>query len=207
MLRNVGKHRFITSLSLVGFIWVGGTGTARGQFAQNRDTVKVDTSGFPADVQKGFRLFKVKCNECHGLDTSLKTNMSSDRWANAVKRMQAMASSRFNDADAKSILDFLNYDEAHRKPSITPPASADVPETVSAGRRLYYAQGCDGCHSITGQGGPMPLDDVAKRLSRDQLMQRMRDRRAGAAMPPLPSDTTDQQINQLVDFLLTLKGK
>lgn len=206
MLRTVGKHQFIASLSLVGFISVS-TGIARGQFTQNRDTVKVDASAFPADVQKGFRLFKVKCNECHGLDTSLKTNMSSDRWATEVKRMQAMASSRFNDAEAKAILKFLIYDEAHRKPSITPPASAEVLETVSTGRKLYYAQGCDGCHSIGGQGGLMPMDDVGTRLSRDQMMQRMRDRRAGAVMPPLPSDTTDQQINQLVDFLLTLKGK
>jgi cytochrome c1 len=27
-----------------------------------------------------------------------------------------------------------------------------------------------------------------------------------SAMPPLPSDTTDQQINDIVDFLVTLKG-
>jgi mono/diheme cytochrome c family protein len=121
--------------------------------------------------------------------------------------MQAMPSSRFNDGEAKAIVDFVNYDEAHRKPSITPPASAEVPETASAGRKIYYAQGCDACHSIAGQGGPMPMDDVGTRLSRDQMMQRMRGRRAGAVMPPLPSDTTDQQINQLVDFLVTLKGK
>jgi len=207
MLRKYAKIRFATSLSTLGFVWMSCAGPARGQFTQNRDAVKVDASGFPADVQKGFRLFKLKCNECHGLDVSLKTNMSPDRWTAEVKRMQAMPSSRFNDGEAKTIVDVLNYDEAHRKPSITPPASAGVPETVSAGRKIYYSQGCDACHSIAGQGGPMPMDDVGMRLSRDQLMQRMRGRRAGAVMPPLPSDTTDQQINQLVDFLVTLKGK
>ena len=207
MLRTYAKIRFTMSLSTLGFIWMNCAGPALGQFTQNRDTVKVDASGFPADVRKGFRLFKGKCNECHGLDVSLKTNMSPDRWTAEVKRMQAMPSSRFNDAEGKAIVDFLNYDEAHRKPSITPPADAGVPEAVSSGRKTYYAQGCDACHSIGGQGGPMPMDDVGTRLSRDQMMQRMRDRRAGAVMPPLPSDTTDQQINQLVDFLVTLKGK
>lgn len=207
MLRNVVKQRFIASLAVAGFTWIGGTGPAYGQFTQNRDTVKMDVSGLPAGVQKGFRLFRVKCNECHGLDISLKTNLSPDRWATEVKRMQAMASSRFNDTEATAILEFLNYDEGHRKPSITPPASAETPGTVSEGRKYFYAQGCDACHSIGGQGGPMPMDDVGMRLSRDQMMQRMRDRRAGAVMPPLPSDTGDQQINDLVDFLVTLKKK
>ncbi len=207
MLRENTKIRFLTVLSVVGLIWFSGAGSASGQFTQNRDTVKVDASGLPTGVLKGFQLFKAKCNECHGLDVSLKTNMSPERWTAEVKRMQAMPSSRFNDGEAKTIVDFLNYDEAHRKPPITPPAYAGVPETVSAGRKIYYAQGCDACHSIGGKGGPMPMDDVGTRLSRDQMMQRLRDRRAGAVMPPLPSDTTDQQINQLVDFLVTLKGK
>ena len=207
MLRKETKIRFLTILSATSFVCLSGAGDASAQYTQNRDTVKVDASGFPPGVLKGFRLFKEKCNECHGLDVSLKTNMSPDRWTAEVKRMQAMPSSRFNDGEARVIVDFLNYDEAHRKPSITPPASAEAPETVLAGRKTYYAQGCDGCHSIGGQGGPMPLDEVGTRLSRDQLMQRMRDRRAGAVMPPLPSDITDQQISQLVDFLQTLKRK
>ena len=207
MLRRVASIRFVTLLSMLGFVWM--SGAASGQFTQNRDTVKVDSSGFPADVKLGFRLFKVKCNECHGLDLSLKTNMSSERWTAEVKRMRAMASSGIDDAQADAIVIFLNYDETHRKPSITPPASADVPEAVSAGRAIYYAQSCDACHSIGGKGGEggPPMDDVGERLSRDRLMRRMQDRRAGAAMPPLPSDTTDQQITQLVEFLLTLKGK
>lgn len=206
MLREKTKIRFLIIPSVIGLISFS-AGHASGQFAQNRDTVKVDASGLPAGVLKGFQLFKAKCNECHGLDVSLKTNMSPERWTAEVKRMQAMPSSRFNDGDAKAIVDFLSYDEAHRKPSITPPSTADPSEAVSAGRKTYYAQGCDACHSIAGKGGPMPMDDVGTRLSRDQMMQRMRDRRAGAVMPPLPSDTTDQQINQLVDFLATLKAK
>jgi len=41
-----------------------------------------------------------------------------------VKRMQAMASSQFNDEEAKAILDFLNYDESHRKARLKSTASS-----------------------------------------------------------------------------------
>ena len=209
MLKQITRVRAFTGLAILGFVCLAGQGAALGQFTQNRDMVKLDASSFPIEIGKGYRLFKVKCSGCHGLDISLKTNMSPERWTAEVKRMQAMASSRINDAQAKTITDFLIFDEANRKPPITQPASADGPETAPAGRALYYAQGCDACHSIGGKGGAggPPMGDVGTRLSSDQLMQRMHDRRAGTVMPPLPTDTTDQQIRQLVDFLLTLKGK
>lgn len=207
MLKNYARALLVTGLSIAGFAFM--PGTAHAQFTQHHDTIQVDASGFPADVQNGYRLFKAKCGECHGLDLSLKTNFPPDRWTAEVKRMQAMPSSRFNDREAKAIVDFLNYDEAHRKPPITAPASGSESDAVSAGRAFYYAQSCDACHTIAGKGGEAgpPLDDIGKRLSRDQITRRMQDRRAGAAMPPLASDTTDQQINQLVAFLLTLQGK
>lgn len=198
-------RQFLTSVTVMGLFWTGGTRTARGQFTQNRDTVKVDASGYPAEIEKDFRLFKEKCGECHGLDVSLKTNLPPDRWAAEVKRMEAMPSSRFNDREAQAIVAFLNYDETHRKPTITASTPAVESDVASAGRKLYYAQGCDACHSIGGKGGPMPIDGVGTRLSRDQILRRLQDRRAGAVMPPLPSDTSDQQISELVDFLETLK--
>jgi hypothetical protein len=42
-------------------------------------------------------------------------------WTFGVKKMQAMACSPFNDAQARAILDFLNYDETRRK-SLNQPA-------------------------------------------------------------------------------------
>jgi len=207
------SNRFERFLLLAGLftlasVWIGTTG-AHGQFRQNRDTIRVDTSDYPADVLRGFQVFKVRCNQCHGLDTSLKANMSGDRWAAEAKRMQAMASSHISDDEAKAILVFLNYDEADRKSLTKLPASVTPSASVEAGRAFYYAQACDACHAIKGQGGGAgpPLDDVGKRRSRDQLVERMQERRAGAVMPPLPTDTTDRQISDLVDFLLILKGK
>lgn len=201
--------RTLTGLFFAAIVCLIGTGTVQGQFTQNRDTIRIDASGFPPDIQKGYRLFRVKCNECHGLDTSLKPSFSPTVWAAEVKRMQAMASSQFNDAQAKAILDFLNYDEAHRKSLNKPPTQALPAGTVAAGRQFYDAQGCDTCHAIGGKGGTAgpSLSDVGKRLSKDQLTEVIQGIRTGkSSMPPLPPETTDQQVKDLIDFLETLKG-
>lgn len=204
-----GIARILSSVSMVGLIWLVATGAAPGQFTQNRDKIKIDPSGSPPDIQKDYRLFRDKCGSCHGLDLSLRPSMSPAQWTGVVKRMQAMPSSHTNDEQAKAILDFLNYDEAHRKSQNKPAASAPPSNPVAAGRQFYYAQSCDACHTLGGAGGTGggSLDDVGSRLTRAQITKRMQDRRAGAMMPPLPSDFTDKQIDDLVDFLLTLKGK
>ncbi len=179
------------------------------QFRTNSPGESVNVGSYPVEIQKDYKTFANKCSECHGLDPSLKQSRSAEGRTNEVRRMQAMASSHISDKDAKAILAFLNYNEAHRKPVAKPPGSAARSSSVEAGRTFYYAQSCDACHTIGGKGGEggPPLDGVADRRSREELVERMRERRAGAVMPPLPTDTTDQQINDLVDFLLTLKGK
>lgn len=198
-----------SSLCLAGLVWAG-TGLAHGQFTQNRNTIKVDNSGFPPDIQRGFQVFRMKCSECHGLDTSLKPSMSSAQWTLEVNRMQAMASSQFNDAQAKAILDFLNYDEAHRKAQLKPiAASSTVSTSDSPGQKFFAAQNCNSCHSIAGKGGSAgpSLTDVGAKLSRDQLLKVIQTIKQGESpMPPLPPETTDQQINDLVEYLMTLKG-
>jgi len=186
-----------------------GARTIRGQFTQNRDTIKIDPSGFPADIQKGYRTFSVKCNECHGLDTSLKASFPAGVWTTEVKRMQAMASSQFNDEQAKAIIAFLVYDEAHRK-SLNKPSSQGEPSgPVSAGRQFYDAQGCAACHAIAGKGGTNgpSLSDVGKRLTHAEIAQVVQSIRVGksSSMPSLPTATTDQQIEDLIDFLQSLQ--
>lgn len=217
------KRRFIRMLSGLFFAAIAclaGTGTVHGQFTQNRDTIKISPSSFPADIQKGYRLFHVKCNECHGLDTSLKPSMSPAQWTIEVKRMQAMPSSQFNDEQAKAILDFLNYDESHRKVQTKQAAASSAPvsetpasDTVAAGREFYFEQGCDACHSIAGKGGTAgpSLTDAGARLSRGQLMEILHaihgTNNVPTSMPRLPPGTTYEQVNELGDFLMTLKGK
>lgn len=208
------RQHFIRALSglfFVAIVGLAGTVTVQGQFTQNRDTTKIDTSTFPPEIQKGYRTFHAKCDECHGLDTSLKPSFSPALWTSEVKRMQAMASAQFNDKEAKEILDFLNYDESHRKTQLKSTAASSASDSAFPGRQFYAAQGCDACHSVAGKGGSAgpSLTDVGTKLSRDQLLKVIHGMKTGdpkSAMPPLPPDTTDQQINDLVDFLLTLKG-
>ncbi len=78
-----------------------------------------------------------------------------------------------------------------------------------AGKKIYDDMMCAGCHSIGGQGGTSggALDDIGARRTRAQILERMRQRRAGSIMPSLPPDMPDGQINQLVDYLMTLTGK
>jgi hypothetical protein len=49
------------------------------------------------------------------------------------------------------------------------------------------------------------LNGVGAKLSRDQLLRMVKDGKADTTMPALPSGTTDQQLNELVDFLASLK--
>jgi len=212
-MQTLKLSRGLSRFTLAGLLVAFGTASAYGQyrvFTQNRDNIKIDASGLPTDVQKDYQVFRDKCNQCHGLDTSLKPSMSSAQWNFEVKRMQNMASSHFNDAEAKAILSFLNYDEAHRK-ALNKPAAATAPSgIVSTGQQFYDAQGCEGCHAIAGKGasGGPDLTDVGNRLGRIRLMQLIQDLRSGKndKMPPLPAETTDEQIKSLVDYLMSLKG-
>ena len=203
--------RLLNSFALASFLSAFGTASAHSQyrvFTQNRDNIKIDASALPANVQSDYQVFRDKCNQCHGLDTSLKPSMSSAQWTFEVKRMQNMASSHFNDAEAKAILNFLNYDEAHRKSINKPTAPSPLSRVTSPGQQFYEAQGCDSCHAIGGNGGSAgpSLSGVGKRLSREQIAQTVQSIRAGksSSMPPLPAATTDQQVKDLIDYLVTL---
>ncbi|MGA2983389.1 MAG: cytochrome c3 family protein [Terriglobia bacterium] len=81
--------------------------------------------------------------------------------------------------------------------------------SAAAGKKIYDDMMCAGCHTIGGQGGEGggALDGVGVRLTRAELLDRMEKRRAGTIMPILPSDTPNDKINGLVDYLLTLTGK
>jgi len=97
---------------------------------------------------------------------------------------------------------------AGEKPSTSPLApTPGISPSAAAGKKIYDDMMCVGCHSIAGQGGTSggALDDVGVRRTRAQLLERMR--RPGTIMPPLPADMPNEQINQLVDYMMTLTGK
>ncbi len=206
--------RLLTSFTLAGFLSAFGAASAYGQyrvFTQNRDNIKIDASALPPNVQKDYQVFRDKCNQCHGLDTSLKPSMPPAQWTFEVKRMQNMPSSHFNDAEAKAIVNFLSYDETHRKALSKATSQTGTSVPASPGKQFYEAQGCDSCHAIAGKGGTAgpSLTDVGRRLSGEQIAQTVQSIRAGksSSMPPLRPETTDQQIKDLIDFLLALRGE
>lgn len=206
----MNKHFIPTALlgfAMVALLCVTGVRSASAQFTQNREKIKIDTSTLPPEIHKSYNTFKTKCGECHTLDTSLKPSLSSTQWTEVVKQMQAMASSHLDDKEAQSVLEFLNYDEAHRKAALKAQTSSAASGSLTAGQAFYSAQGCDTCHSIAGKGGNMgpALNGVGAKLSREQILRVVKDGKANTTMPALPSGMADQQLNELVDFLVSLK--
>src|ERR1017187_3679166 len=145
--------RILSGVFSVAIVLSTGTGAVHGQFTQNRDTIKIDTAALPPEIHKDFRVFQAKCNECHGLDTSLKPSLSDTQGTSEVKRMQAMASAQFNDRDADQILKFLRYDESHRKAAARASISASSDSSPEAiGKQLFESYGCSARHSVVGVG-------------------------------------------------------
>jgi mono/diheme cytochrome c family protein len=145
-MKNRHDLRSVRVISVAAMFWITGADVTLGQFAQNkRETIVIDSKSLPKDIDKGYRLFKGKCSECHGLDVSLKMRMVPSQWDSEVKRMQSMASSQFNDDQAAAILKFLSYDELHRKSELGPVAVNPSSDSAAAGRELYDAQSCAAC--------------------------------------------------------------
>lgn len=199
---------------MVGLLWISVARSAEAQFSQNRET-RIDTSGYPAEIRKDYRVFVARCGECHSLDLSYRPStapveMQAKAWSAITKQMQAKASSHISDQDVQVILSFLDYDASHRKPQAEA-ARTEMPmmNQMMIGRQLYAAQSCDNCHAIAGKGGQVgpDLTDVGSRLSRERLIKVLHGANPGASgvMPPLPPDTSEQQVNALVDYLQTLK--
>lgn len=91
---------------------------------------------------------------------------------------------------------------SHAAQTRTPAPAAPVDST---GARLFRDKGCIACHSLRGEGGHVgpALDDVHRRISRGELLQRLRDPasvRPGSIMPRIP--LRDDERDLLADFLL-----
>ncbi|MBI1734709.1 MAG: cytochrome c [Candidatus Rokubacteria bacterium] len=79
----------------------------------------------------------------------------------------------------------------------------------SRGERLFFAEGCYGCHTIGAMGTPLgpDLSRVGLRYTADQLARWLADperERPGAHMPQLELDPRD--IEALSMFLVGLRG-
>jgi ubiquinol-cytochrome c reductase cytochrome b subunit len=97
----------------------------------------------------------------------------------------------------------------------TPPALADdrdsrLTSTEVIGRQLVDAQGCRSCHVIAGQGanvGPS-LDGVAARRTAAYIHSYIEDPKnlnSSAAMPAFLPPLTHEQVEDITQYLLTLR--
>ncbi len=92
-----------------------------------------------------------------------------------------------------------------------PPASSDA-GNAAEGEKLFHSQGCSSCHKVNGQGGNVgpDLSNIANAgHSRQWLAQQIRAPKSHKPSTVMPSfsNLSDQQVNDLVAYLMTLSTK
>ncbi len=104
--------------------------------------------------------------------------------------------------------------QAHWSPDIQAAQNAPIPDQVlqraqAAGARpgaqVFENKGCHTCHAVAGTGGQKgpDLTTVGSRLNREELIIRVLN--GGNNMPAFAGNMSDQELQQLVAFLETLK--
>ena len=82
-------------------------------------------------------------------------------------------------------------------------------DRLSAARDLVNAMGCLGCHAIGSRGGTLgpALDEVGKRLNREEIQRQLIEPRVKNPASSMPSyrHLTEEQQQLLVDYLLLLR--
>lgn len=83
---------------------------------------------------------------------------------------------------------------------------------VRRGRELFESVGCMGCHIVNGKGGvvgPNLSDEVGRGRSRQWLTTQIRNPKENDPQSIMPSfnNLSNEKINDLVDYLMTLSGK
>ena len=82
---------------------------------QDKGPDKINISSYPADQQKGYKVFTDKCAKCHTIARPINTTMTKDEWSRYVKRMMHKPNSGISDTQGKAIYEFLAYDQENRK--------------------------------------------------------------------------------------------
>ncbi|MGA3082264.1 MAG: hypothetical protein ABSD44_12980 [Terracidiphilus sp.] len=82
---------------------------------QDKGPDKINVSAYPAEQQKGYKVFVDKCAKCHTIARPINTAMTKDEWSRYVKRMMHKPNSGISDTQGKTIYEFLAYDQETRK--------------------------------------------------------------------------------------------
>jgi sulfur oxidation c-type cytochrome SoxX len=97
-----------------------------------------------------------------------------------------------------------------RASSATDPLSVQISASAQHGAQLFHSLGCIGCHKVHGQGGTIGPDlssGVLRGKSRRWLLTQIWDPKKHDPKTIMPafSSATDQQVDDVVDYLLTLE--
>jgi mono/diheme cytochrome c family protein len=82
---------------------------------QDKGPDKINVSSYPAEQQKGYKVFVDKCSKCHTIARPINTTMTEPEWSRYVKRMMHKPNSGISDSQGKAIYEFLAYDQENRK--------------------------------------------------------------------------------------------
>ena len=82
---------------------------------QDRGPDEIDVRAYPRGAQAGYKLFLAKCSRCHTIARAINTTMPCEDWARDVNRMANKPNSGISDGQGKQIIEFLIYDQTHRK--------------------------------------------------------------------------------------------
>jgi cytochrome c5 len=82
---------------------------------QDKGPATINVSSYPAEQQKGYKVFTDKCAKCHTIARPINTTMTKAEWERYVKRMMHKPNSGISDTQGKTIYDFLAYDQENRK--------------------------------------------------------------------------------------------
>ncbi len=82
---------------------------------QDKGPNTINVSSYPAEQQKGYKVFMDKCAKCHTIARPINTTMTVAEWERYVKRMMHKPNSGISDSQGKTIFEFLSYDETNRK--------------------------------------------------------------------------------------------
>ncbi|HMK48950.1 MAG TPA: cytochrome b N-terminal domain-containing protein [Thermodesulfovibrionales bacterium] len=131
---------------------------------------------------------------------------------NPLKRPVAMA---FGIALAGAIV-ALTIAGYYSSPSAAPVSSnpaqtAYIASVSQGGSELFKSQGCSGCHRINNEGGTIGPDlsqEGSSGRTRDWLTSQIRNPKGHSLGSIMPAFTalSDRQLNDIVDYLLTLKA-
>jgi len=102
-------------------------------------------------------------------------------------------------------------DSSLRAPADPPGDPNSSSAGVESGQKVFAAAGCAGCHTTDGKGGlagPDLSNEANKGRTREWLATKIRNPKADNPQSIMPANATlsDDQVNGLVDYLLSLKA-